>query len=387
MFHNTQHELQVLGSECYTSEEHYQRELDTLLLPAWHCVGALSDLPNEGSYRTISLFGRPLLLWRSAGQIHAFLNVCSHRFAQLTNQKRGRLPLLKCQYHGWEYDCTGNTRCIPDARSFRPLAPGVLGLKKYRCETVGQLVFVSLSDEGPNLAEYLGPGYALAQEWFHDDLQPAIDWDREVQCNWKIPIENALESYHTSAVHPHTFGAFPREEQCTHDFQDHGSSMVVDYSGERSLRRWLDDYGHWNCGLKPRHRYEHHMFYPNLMFARLSLYTTFEALIPLNPSRTLRMGRIFCHAGRRGRLWTAWMALWVKSYGKRLLCRISDEDCRVFPSVQEGFASEDRPHGGLISTREERIVHFQTYIERRLQAYRAELDLNAEAEEYESHRS
>jgi hypothetical protein len=139
--------------------------------------------------------------------------------------------------------------------------------------------------------------------------------------------------------------------------------MVVDYSSERSLRRWLDDYAHWNVGLAPRHRYEHQALYPNLMFARLSLYTTVESLLPLSPRRTLRLGRIFCHAGRRGRLWTAWMAQWIKLYGKQLLWRISNEDCRVLPDVQRGLESGEKPRGGLISTREERIAHFQRYIE------------------------
>lgn len=366
MFHNTEHARQVLGPVDYTSPEIYARELETLFLPAWHCVAARSDFPREGAYRTLRLFKRPLLLWRSGGEIHAFLKVCAHRYAQLTSQPAGCLKTLKCQYHGWEFDATGNTRCIPDARSFRPLAPGLLGLKKYRCATVGQLVFVSLAERGPTLREWLGPGYSLAEEWYHDDLQPAIDWDRTIECNWKIPVENALESYHTTAVHPHTFGAFPREEQRTHAFSPRGTVLTVDYSGERSLRRWLDDYAHWNIGRRARHRYEHHALYPHVMFARLSLFTTFETMIPLAPGRTLRLGRIFCDAGPRGRLWTRWMALWIKAYGKRFLGRVSDEECRVIPSVQEGFAALDQPRGGLISTREERIAQFQKYVPRAL---------------------
>ena len=42
------------------------------------------------------------------------------------------------------YDETGNVRKIPDARAFRPLEPGMLGLKRYHVETCGRLVFVDL---------------------------------------------------------------------------------------------------------------------------------------------------------------------------------------------------------------------------------------------------
>ncbi len=35
---------------------------------------------------------------------------------------------------------TGNVRCIPDARTFRPLEPGMLGLKKYHAELCGELI-------------------------------------------------------------------------------------------------------------------------------------------------------------------------------------------------------------------------------------------------------
>lgn len=112
---------------------------------------------------------------------------------------------LKCQYHGWEYDETGNVRCIPEARSFRPLEPGMLGLRQYHTQLCGQLIFVSLAESPPSLREFLGPNYETCQQWFTDDLHTAVVCDREIEANWKVLVENALESYHTSEVHPKTW--------------------------------------------------------------------------------------------------------------------------------------------------------------------------------------
>jgi hypothetical protein len=98
---------------------------------------------------------------------------------------------IKCQYHGWEYDCTGNTRKIPDAKSFKPMEKGTLGLTKFRCETAGQLVFVTLDDDAPPLAEFLGEYlFDLCGRWFSADHRLTVPLDIDHECNWKVVVEN-----------------------------------------------------------------------------------------------------------------------------------------------------------------------------------------------------
>src|SRR5262245_57935591 len=209
MFNSKEHRPQTLGPDCYTSQDQHQTELELRFRPVWHCVAVTQEAPKEGDFKTLDVFGQPLIIWNHAGSYHTFLNVCSHRFALLTGKPFGRMPVLKCQYHGWEYDETGNTRRIPDAKSFRPLAPGMFCLTKYRTEVCGPMIFVTMSPAAPTLRDFLGDGYDRILEWFSPDRQHCLCLIKDFNVNWKIQIENAMESYHTTEIHPRSLGVFP----------------------------------------------------------------------------------------------------------------------------------------------------------------------------------
>ncbi len=211
MFVHATHLPQRLAADDYSSPQFHQDELESMFLPGWHCIGTLAELKRDGDYFTTELLGRPLLCWRSGGEVRTFLNVCCHRFCMLTHEQHGSFrDRMKCQYHGWEYDTGGNPRKIPDAQSFRPLVKNQLQLTSYRTETVGQLVFVSLASAGPSLAEYLGDEmHRLCQDWFSTDQRHLKEFDSDVEANWKIVVENVLESYHIATVHAKSFTDYP----------------------------------------------------------------------------------------------------------------------------------------------------------------------------------
>ena len=104
-----------------------------------------------------------------------------------------------------EYDREGDTKRIPDARSFRPLKRGVLGLRRYQVEVVGQLVFVSLSPSPRSLDEQLGGQRSYLEDLFSDRWAPLLTVEQEVDANWKVLAENVLEGYHLEEVHKNTF--------------------------------------------------------------------------------------------------------------------------------------------------------------------------------------
>lgn len=363
MFVSKEHHEQLLERNCYTSTEQFQREVERLFLPSWHCVGVVSDLPKDGSYRTFTLFGNPVILWRQGDEISAFLNVCSHRYSQLTDQPCGVAKRLKCQYHGWEYDVVGNVRHIPEARSFRPLEPGVVGLQKYHVARCGEMLFISLAKDPPSLHSFLGPMFDTYASWFTPEMHTAVVSTREIQANWKVLVENALESYHTTEVHPKTFGKSPPEEDCQHELLDDRSALSVSFAEERSFRNWLDRFGHRMVGRTPTQQYQHYLHYPNVMLSQLSLYRWFECVIPISPSRSLSVVRVMCHVGRPGSLLRVWNRFAVSRWARSFLMQVGAEDAAIMPGVQKGLAAVDEPIGGLISTREERVFHFQKYVQ------------------------
>ena len=132
MFIHDTHLPQILEPECYYSTESHQREKERLFEPAWHYVGTMHELPQDGSFLTRTVLDKSILFWRVGDEVRAFANVCPHRFSMLTQKPCGKLERLKCQYHGWEFDNNGDTCLIPDAPSFRPLRKGELGLLRFR---------------------------------------------------------------------------------------------------------------------------------------------------------------------------------------------------------------------------------------------------------------
>src|SRR5581483_1120533 len=154
MFHYDERLKHLLRPEHYASAEQHALEMERLFRPSWHFVGLTTELPHDGHYMTLELFGEPLLIRKDGGEYHAFLNVCAHRHCLITHEPKGHSPRIHCQYHGWEYDREGRTGKIPDARCFAPFERERARLHKFRLETCGDLLFVSLADEGPTLAEY-----------------------------------------------------------------------------------------------------------------------------------------------------------------------------------------------------------------------------------------
>lgn len=361
MFISQSHLPQILGPEFYTDERILGREVERLFLPGWHCVGALPDVPNDGDYFTTELFGRPLIVWRRGDEIHTFLNVCAHRASTLSDKPCGQMgERLKCQYHGWEYDETGSTRKIPDAKSFRPMEKGEASLKRFRTAACGELIYVTLDDDAPELREYLGPVYNYGEQWFSADHQMIMSEDVHHDCNWKVVVENFLEGYHLEAVHKKTFKTFSDERNCTHEFHDLWDLYTDDYSQDPKgrLERLACRFGRIDRELV----WKHLLRYPNVIYGRTAVYSFAQTIVPMRRDHCRVITRIFSYPGRPGRLRRRLMGPLLRSVGRRFWRQVIAEDAAIFPSIQRGIASPEHPTGGLISIREERIFPFQQYI-------------------------
>jgi phenylpropionate dioxygenase-like ring-hydroxylating dioxygenase large terminal subunit len=359
MFVN-QHQLQyLLRPDRYFSEEQYELEIKRLFLPAWHFVATRSELPRNGDFVALDLFGHPVLIRNFGGEYFAFQNVCAHRHCTLTRDSSGNSPVLRCQYHGWEYDQTGRTARIPDAGCFRPWDRENSQLVTYRVEALGDLLFTALTDDAPPLREWLDPyGDDLAREYSAPEWKMRWAWDYDGACNWKVPLENTLESYHIPAVHAESFGGhYPREEDSQHTLTHQYTELdyVSSTPTERRagiIRRWL--------GGTPSGRYIHRHIHPHTILVTMDTLNYALILQPTS-SRTVRIRlRLFSYQGtRRDPLskaiaWLAWQI------GKSVTLRILMEDREVYAAQQRGL--EASGHRGVIGTREERIFAFQEYI-------------------------
>jgi choline monooxygenase len=199
------HEASPLPGWCYVSPEWYERELETIFRKDWLCVGRVEQIPETGNYTTIEVIGQPLIVVRDeAKQVRVHSALCRHRGAIIA-QGEGRCRAFSCPYHSWTYALSGKLVATPGTP---PPMAGVAGfqtsdygLKPIRSEVWAGFVFINFDDQAPPLMEWLGDlpeflaGYDLANmQWTNRDMY-------EVDCNWKVWLENAFENYHVSTIH------------------------------------------------------------------------------------------------------------------------------------------------------------------------------------------
>ena len=342
----------------YVDAQHYQREIERLFLPAWHLVGSRSALARPGEFVTLELFDRPVLLRNIDGEIHAFLNVCAHRHCLLTHEAHGRDPRFRCQYHGWEYTKEGRTARIPDASCFRPFDRENARLEKFRVGTAGDLVFVALSEDPPSLNEFLGEYEDICRHAFAPPYRLACAWQYEIQCNWKVPVENTLEAYHIPSLHAKTFKDHPSEENSDHRLEDACTTLTTPEPA--SLSRAIQNFLVRRLGLTPTNLYVHHHVHPNLVIIRMDVMRLVQVYIPTSPTTCRFHLLLYTLRGRsRGPL-----RFLLGQLLKRLVMwvtrRITEEDLGIFPDQQRGL--EASVHPGALGTLEERLYVFHKWL-------------------------
>jgi phenylpropionate dioxygenase-like ring-hydroxylating dioxygenase large terminal subunit len=356
----------ILTPEQYYSEQQHNSELAHLFMPAWHLVATKADLPRAGDFLTVNILGTPLLIRNMDGGYHAFLNVCGHRHCLLTNEARGSDPQLRCQYHGWEYNKDGRTGRIPDAQAFRPFDRENTRLCKYRLETCGELIFVSFAEEAVPLKEFIGPLHATLAEGFDHPFRQVWAWDVAYPANWKVPVENSLESYHIPCLHPKSFGNYPKESDCEHDLEERHTTYRQPI--EKPFARWSQRWIVRRLGGPDSDVYTHHHMMPHLTLSMMDVYRLVQMFLPTSPTTSRCILRLYSLRGlKRGlarRLLSGMLSRLVIKMARQVL----QEDMGIFAAIQRGLESSKHP--GVIGTREERVYVFQKYVAERCDSLR-----------------
>jgi len=357
MFTHQEHLRHLLRPEHYTTEAQYRLELRNLFQPAWHPLAAKAELVRPGDFLTFHLLNTPILLRNFDGEVRAFLNVCPHRHSTLTDKPSGNAEKLRCQYHGWEYNADGRTGKIPDAQAFRPWDRENSCLRRLHLDSCGDVLYVNLSDKPVSLREWIGTLWEPLST-AGGVYRFAAVWEKEFPCNWKVVLENSLESYHIPQVHPFTFKKYPDEENAWHELDGKFStfrSVAPNDIGsrvERLLSRML--------GEPITKTYWHRVVHPHLTAAMLDSFRIVQCVFPTGPT-TCRYRTIFFTLRGAKQNPFAWLVYRTLKLAATLVARkVFEEDASIYGGVQRGLTASLHP--GVVGTREERIYYFQKYV-------------------------
>jgi choline monooxygenase len=196
-----------MPARFYTDAAVYEAEREHIFLRHWLFVCRVEQVAEPGAFRAIDTAGGPVIVVRGDdGELRCFANFCRHRGSILL-EGEGTCNRIVCPYHAWSYDLDGRLHASPDMNRAVAFDRGEAGLVALRLEVWAGFVFVTYNPDAPPLLQHLGD---LPQRMASHRLQEMVcTWTITLRprCNWKMILENAMETYHTGVVHRSSVGA------------------------------------------------------------------------------------------------------------------------------------------------------------------------------------
>lgn len=212
-------EASQLPGELYCSEQVAQLEKDRIFLRTWLCVGREEQIPNSGDYFTHSIAGEPFVVSRDGeGNVGAFLNMCLHRGVPVASDC-GNARGFNCPYHAWNYDIKGNLRAAPYMGKSTMTSTKGYRLRPIHLRQWRGWIFINFDEHPLSFDEFIGP-YERELWWFRtEQCKSAKKVVLEIDCNWKLLVENLIDIYHVPVIHKASFGGFLKTDRNAIEFK------------------------------------------------------------------------------------------------------------------------------------------------------------------------
>lgn len=212
----------TLPPEAYTSAAFHQWEIDHVLKPEWLCVAHISQVAEPGDFLALDMLGEPLIVVRGKdGSIRILSRTCPHRGMDIMPPGFGRdahgtaVPkegqpgcgntrLFLCPYHAWTFELDGRLKACPEMQKADGFVRDDFGLHEFRSEVWNGFIFVNLDGTAAPLAARLPEMDTDFGQWKPADMQLVIQREWDCPFNWKVLVENFMESYHHLGAHAKT---------------------------------------------------------------------------------------------------------------------------------------------------------------------------------------
>jgi choline monooxygenase len=348
----------------YTDQGFYDLEMEHVFGKTWLPVARLEELEKPGSFIVWKKLNRPILVVLGKDHVvRAFYNSCRHRGAALTPADRGQCNVLRCQYHSWAYDFTGQLIAVPDENDFCGLNKKDLPLIGVRCEVYGGTIYVNLHDDAAPLSEHLAP---MLDEWATMELEKLRVVHRRstiIGCNWKAAVDAFQEVYHINTVHRDTIGfALNHKASSMGLFKGGHSRMVTAYNPWALTTLGMDGPDTPNIvGATPLHRETStaYLSFPNMITPFRSIFVQQLRFWPRGINEcemeVVGLGPDWGEGPRP--------AYWDKA--NVAFDKVLDEDLENLGSIQASMQSKAFP-GLRLSYQERRIYWMHEEVDRRI---------------------
>ncbi|MGI9368026.1 MAG: aromatic ring-hydroxylating oxygenase subunit alpha [Ruegeria sp.] len=362
-----------LPNAHYTDPATHAEETQALLKDGWAGLAVTADVPEPGDAVPMEFLGIPLLLLRDrSGQVRVFQNICRHRGMVLVEEPRNIEGAIRCPYHSWCYSTEGKLVATPHVggpgqNAHENVQKSELGLIEVRSHIWREVVWVNISGNAPAFED---ANAKLIDRWaefdkplYHGGSDSAFQL--EVNCNWKLAVENYCESYHLPWVHP-GLNSYSRLEDHYHIeepglFSGQGTIVYRQMNGEDgNVFPDFEDLGEkWNTAA------EYIAVFPNVLLGVHRDHAFAIILVPQAQDRTSEHIHLFYSVPEADE------ALKAKNTEQWKL--VFEEDVFVVEGMQRGRAAPGFD-GGRFSPAMDGPTHlFHDWVASRLQAHRTQL--------------
>lgn len=331
----------ALAAPAYVSPDIIEIEREAIFKNSWQYACHQSQVSQPGDVHVFEIDSIPLVIVHGTdNQLRCFYNVCKHRAGPVacenTNVKK-----LRCAYHGWTYDLTGQLKIAPEMDSTPGFDACQVQLTSVNCTTWQGMVFVHLGERPESIetifagiSEHINP-IQLSEMVFHHRES------YEIGCQWKVYMDNYLEGYHLPYVHP-------------------GLSMILDYREyDTELFDW---YSLQSSPIQGQNNFYgdgtafYYCIYPNLMLNILPGRCQLNQVLPLGNDRCLvHFDYFYAEPDSE-------QAQKLIQQDLDFSDEIQQEDIDICLQVQKGLASGAYQAGRLCQKREQGVWHFQELI-------------------------
>ncbi|MEC8974785.1 MAG: Rieske (2Fe-2S) protein, partial [Actinomycetota bacterium] len=130
----------------YFDSDRWAAEMELIFKRVPLVLGFTVEIPKAGDYKAMEVAGVPLILVRGRDDVvRGFVNMCSHRGAQIMDNGNGSTRSFSCPYHAWTYNLTGDLVAILDDQDFGEVDTSCMGLTPLTVEERVGIIWGSIT--------------------------------------------------------------------------------------------------------------------------------------------------------------------------------------------------------------------------------------------------
>ena len=168
--------------------------MNKLLLKDWYVICRKDEI-EENKILLKYVFDQEIIIWKKKERIMAWENLCIHRGSRLSLGSINN-GILKCAYHGWEYNQDAQCVKIPSQPDIK--IPKKARVKSYKVIEKMNMVWINLSKEAND--------FVNIKEFNESNFNHVASGPYIMNASAPRAIENFLDVAHFPFVHENHLG-------------------------------------------------------------------------------------------------------------------------------------------------------------------------------------